>query len=156
MKFRSPKIVLLLILQLVCIFVFAGCGSENVIDRLKNRYGVDTQLLSDYEIICDISGETFTGYAPHYAVIQLKTEPTEFLQSYSDKKNNNAGFSNDKNLEIKNQIDGHSCMEIPNEYSPNWNDDYIWNSIGELGSLDNLYTIYFPNDYKLIFFETGH
>lgn len=153
MKLRCKKIVALIILQLVCIFVFAGCEDENVIERLKNRYGIDTQLLTNYEIICDISGDTFTGYALHYAVIQLKIEPKEFLQSYSDNK---AGFSNSKNSEIENQIDGHTCMEIPIEYCPDWNDNYIWNSISELGSLDNLYTIYFPNDYKLVFFETGH
>lgn len=153
MKSRLKKIIVFLVLQFVCIFAFTGCVNSTVIERLKNRYGVDTQLLTDYEIVCDIKGDTFTGRAPHYAVIQLKAEPTEFLQSYADKKENIDGFSKEKNIEIKNLIDADTCMEIPNEYYPNWNDDYIWNCIGDL---DKLYTLYFPNEYKLVFFETGH
>ena len=156
MQSKAKRITVLLVLLSVCIFAFAGCDNTTVIERLNDRYGVDTQLLTDYEIVCDISGETFTGYAPHYAVIQLKSEPTAFLQSFSNKKEDADGFSCEKNEEIKNEIDVHSCMEIPTEYYPNWADDYIWYCSGEVGSLDNLYTIYFPNKYILVFFETGH
>ena len=50
-------------------------------------------------------------------------------------------------------IEGHTCMNIPDGYYPDWNQKYIWS---EVGGMDRLYTVYFPDEYKLIFFETGH
>ncbi len=158
MKRRSVtiKILTLLALLLVCILAFGGCKSQNVIKRLKNRYNVDTQLLDGYKIVCDIEGETFGGRAPRYAAVALKSEPTAFLQSFT--KFNSDGFSSQKNQELKNQIDAHSCLKIPQGSYPDWDADYYWIKIGEEydGNYDALYTIYFPDEYKLVFFETGH
>lgn len=149
MKSKIRKIIVLLALTIVCVFAFAGCLNDTVIDRLKNRYGVDTELLEDYEIVCDVSGETFTGYACHYAVMRFKAEPTAFLQSYTKDES----FSSEKNEEIKSSIDAHTCMEIPTEHYPDWDDDYIWR--GSVG-YDGICMIYFPKDFKLVIFEAGH
>lgn len=155
MKFQKNFLMLLLVL-ILHIFTLAGCGYSTVIDRLKG-YGVEVQLLTDYEIVCDVSGETFTGYAPHYAVIQLKAEPTEFLQSYA-KKEFDRGFSSERNTELEDGMSLHNdcCLHIPNDYYPNWDEGYIWHCTGESYSCDSLYTIYFPAEFKLAFFETGH
>lgn len=149
MKSRIRVIVAVLLLQLACVFAFSGCNGETVIDRLENRYGVDTKLLTGYEIVCDISGETFTGYAPHYAVILFEEEPTDFLNSYTKEES----FSPEKNQSIKDALDVHKCMEIPPEHYPNWDEDYIWRGSVEM---DGLCMIYFPNELKLIIFEAGH
>lgn len=148
MKLKIRNIIVLS-LTVVCVFAFAGCFNDTVIDRLKNRYYADTELLEDYEIVCDISGETFTGYATHYAVILFKAEPTAFLQSYIKDES----FVSEKNEEIKNAIDSHACIEIPAEYYPDWDEDYIWR--GSAG-YDGMYMIYFPKNLKLIIFEAGH
>lgn len=157
MKFRTPKIVFLFILQLVCIFAFTGCGNSHIIDSLK-RHSVDTDLLSDYEIVCDIKGETFTGRANSYGVLVFENEPTAFLQSFSVDKTD--GFSSDKNKEFENLIDtSFTDLEIPNEYCPDWDEDYIWYVSGGFDKIyyaDTLFMIYFPNDLKLIVCETGH
>lgn len=157
MKMRSKKIVVLLILQLVCIFAFTGCGSLRIIDSLK-RHSVDTNLLSDYKIVCDIKGETFTGRANSYGVLVFENEPTAFLQSFSTDKTD--GFSSDKNKEFENLIDtSFSDLEIQNEYCPNWNAEYKWFVLGGFEQeyySDTLFMIYFPNDLKLIVCETGH
>lgn len=157
MKFikKSRKSFLSMFVLLICVIAFAGCTRGTVIDRLKNMYNVDTRLLTNCEIVCDISGETFTGYAPHYAVIQFNAEPTEFLQSFDNVKENIKGFSSEKNEEIKNSIDAHSCMEIPTEYYPEWDDEYIWYYSYDV-RVSALYLIYFPNDYKLVVYEAGH
>ncbi|MDE7380353.1 MAG: YgdI/YgdR family lipoprotein [Clostridia bacterium] len=152
---RFGKSFIATLVLIICVFAFAGCTKETVIDRLKNMYNVDTQLLTDYEIVCDISGKTFTGYAPHYAVIQLKTEPTAFLHSFDNVKENIEGFSSEKNEEIKNQIDAHTCMEIPTEYYPDWDDEYIWYCSGDV-RVSNLYVMYFLDSCKLVVFEAGH
>lgn len=153
MKSKFSKIIIVIIVSTL-FFALVGCKNETVTDRLKNNYGVDTQLLADYQIVCDIKGKTFTGVAPKYAVIQLGEEPTAFIQSYS-KKEFDEGFSSDKNFDLKAKIEGHKncCLEIPEEYYPNWDEEYFWH---RKDGLDSLYTIYFPNEYKLIFYESGH
>ena len=148
-----------LVLACLAIALFGGCGimkscfaSLNVLKTIKNDYNVNTDLLENYEIVCDVIGETFTGRAPRYVMLVLEEEPTAFIQSFSDKDNND-GFSSEKNPEIKNMIEGHTCMNIPDGYYPDWNQKYIWS---EVGGMDRLYTVYFHDEYKLIFFETGH
>ena len=157
MKSRLNKILVFLILQLVCIFAFTACGSPHIMDSL-NRHNVDYQLWNDYEIVCDIKGETFTGRAHCYGVILFEDEPTAFLQSFSTDKSD--GFSSEKNEKLEQKIDYHSSgLKIPNEYYPNWDDEYLWYVSGgfdKLYYLDTLFMIYFPHEFKLVIFETGH
>ena len=154
---KVKKLLILLLILISCIFAFAGCGSSNAINSVK-RHNIDTKLLNDYEIVCDVKGETFTGRAPCYGVFSFKNEPTAFLQSFSTEKSD--GFSSEKNEkleeEIENCIGGHTCMEIPEEYLPEWDDEYIWFVDDQVGRLDTLYMIYFPNVLRLVVFETGH
>lgn len=155
---KSKNFLLFLALQSVCIFAFAGCGSSVVIGSLK-RYGIDTRLLNDYEIVYEIKGETFTGRAPSYGILSFENEPTDFLQSFTTDKS--SGFSSEKNEKLENVIDEdlneeHSCMEVPVEYYPDWNGEYKWFVSGRLGDLDTLYLVYFTEDLKLLVYETGH
>lgn len=157
MKFRLRKIAVIVSLLFVCLFAFTGCGRSHMIDCLK-RHSVDTTLLSDYEIVCDIKGETFTGRANSYGVLLFENEPTAFLQSFSTEKS--YGFSSDKNEEFEHLIDtSFSDLEIPSEYCPNWDEEYRWYVSGGFEKIyyaDTLFMIYFPNDLKLIVCETGH
>ena len=130
--------------------IFAACGKSTVITRLE-RHNINTKLLENYEIVCDIIGETFTGRAPSYAVITFQDEPVGFINSFS--KGNPNGFSSEKNDDLKNLIDTYSSLEIPNDCYPNWEDDYKWLCVDEF---DGLYLIYFPNEFKLVIFEAGH
>ncbi len=155
---KLPALISLILASLTA-FLFGGCGilrscfaSPNVLKMFKDYYNVDTDLLENYEIVCNVSCKTFTGRASRYVLITLEEEPTEFLQSFSG-KDNAGGFSFDKNDEIKNTIDAHSDVIIPYEYYPDWDQKYIWS---EVGSSDKLYTVYFPDEYKLMFFDTGH
>ena len=142
--------------------LFGGCGllkscfaSSNVLEIFKEYYNVNTDLLENYEIVCNVSCKTFTGRASRYVVIVLEEEPTAFIQSFSDKDNND-GFSSEKNNEIKDTIDEHSDVVIQDGYYPDWNQQYIWSEIHSGVLSERLYTIYFPEEYKLIFFDTGH
>jgi len=146
MKQKVKRIVFFL-LPLVC--VLAGCVRANTLKWLEVRYEIDINLLYDYEILCDVKGDTFTGRAPRYTVVGLTAEPTAFLQSFSDKENTEF-FSSEKNEELKQKIDMHSCLEIPQKYYPDWNADYRWADVGELS------VIYFPNEYRLVFYDAGH
>ena len=157
MKSRSKIIITILVLQLVCIFAFTGCRSSHAFENLE-RHNVDTQLLKDYKIVCDIKGETFTGRAHSYGVLVFENEPTAFLQSFSTDKSD--GFSSVKNEKFENLIDtSFSPLEIPNEYCPNWDEDYIWYVDGGIDKMyfsDTLFMAYFPNNLKLVVCETGH
>lgn len=157
MKSKILKVSLFLVLQLVCLFAFVGCGSSTVIDSLK-RHNIDTKLLSNYELACDIKGETFTGRAPCYGVIIFDSEPAAFLQSFSTEKLD--GFSSEKSELLENEIDAHySSLKIPKEYCPNWSEDYSWYVSGGIDQMyyaDTLFMVYFPNAHKLIVLETGH
>ncbi len=146
------KLLIVFALQFVCVFAFAGCSKTTVIERVNKRYGVHTELLKDYEIVCDISGETFTGYAPHYALIQLNKKPIEFFDSYAERGNVYV-FSDERNEKMEEALAMYSDMKIPHCYYPDWNERYVWN---QRGGMDSLYTIYFSDEFKLIFFETGH
>lgn len=165
MKSKIKRYIAFLVLQLVCIFAFAGCGQSHVLDSLKS-HNIDTKLLKDYEIVCDIKGETFTGRAQCYGVLVFKNEPAEFLQSFSTEKSD--GFSSEKREELENRVDNYSSsLKIPDEYKPNWDDRYIWcigggfDKYDSSDPLDHFYSdslvmIYFPNYLKLVVFETGH
>ena len=76
------------------------------------------------------------------------------MQSF-DKKDGN-GFSSEKNTELKEKIDNDAncCLTIPQEYSPNWESDYKW--FNDDGDTDGLTIIYFPNELRLVFYESGH
>ena len=154
---KVKKLLVPLLILISCIFTFAGCECSNIFDCLK-RHNIDTTLLIDYKIVCDIKGETFTGRAHSYGVMVFENEPTAFLQSFSTDKSE--GFSSDKNEKFENLINtSFSTLEIPNEYRPNWNKDYIWyvgGGIDQIYFSDTLFMIYFPNDLKLIVCETGH
>lgn len=147
---KRKSFISLILLQIMCVIVFVGCGKSTVITRLE-RYNINTKLLENYEIVCDIKGETFTGRAPSYAVITFQDEPVGFINSFS--KGNTNGFSSEKNDDLKNLIDTYSSLEIPNDFYPNWEDDYKWLCVDEF---DGLYLIYFPNEFKLVIFEAGH
>ena len=162
MKLKSKIIMIFLVMQLVCIFALTGCGSSTPhIFYSLERQNIDTQLLKDYEIVCDIKGETFTGIAPCYGVILFENEPTDFLQSFSTEKSE--GFSSEKKVELEEKleyyIDMHSDLEVPSEYLPNWDEEYMWYVSGGFDKKfysDTLFMVYFPNDYKLVIFEMGH
>ena len=64
---KARKLLVLLI-AISCIFAFAGCNNYTVMSRLK-MYGVDTELLSDGKVVCDVDGKTFTGRSTCYGVI---------------------------------------------------------------------------------------
>lgn len=157
MKSTFKKILIFLALQIVCVFAFSGCGGSAVIDSLK-RHGIDTKLLDGCEIVYEVKGETFTGRAPSYGILSFKSEPTAFLQSFQTDKSD--GFSTEKNEELENAIvddlNSDTCLEILREYYPNWEGRYMWFVSGRLGDLDTLYLVYFPDDFKLMVFETGH
>lgn len=157
MKLIPKKTAVLVLLPLVCIFAFAGCGKPHVIDSLK-RHRIDTELLNENEMVCDIKGETFTGRAPSYGVLVFENEPTDFLQSFSTEKSD--GFSSDKNEKFENLINSSfSDLKLPNEFCPDWNEKYIWFVLGgfeQENYSDTLFMIYFPDDLKLIVYETGH
>lgn len=157
MKFRLRKIAVIVSLLFVCLFSFTGCRNSHIIDSLK-RHSIDTNLLNDYDIVCDLKGETFTGRANSYGVLVFENEPTNFLQSFSTGKSD--GFSSDKNEEFEHLIDtSFSDLEIPSEYCPNWDEEYRWYVSGGFDKIyyaDTLFMIYFPNDLKLFVCETGH
>ena len=147
--------LIVLITALICTLILASCGGQSAFEEIKNRRNdIDFQLLPDYKIVCDIKGETFTGKAPSYSVLQLESEPTEFMQSF-DKKDGN-GFSFEKNTELEEKIDSHAncCLKIPQEHYPNWESDYKW--FNDDGLTDALTIIYFPNELRLVFYESGH
>lgn len=154
---KAKQLLISLLVLISCIFTFAGCGSSTILDSLK-RHSIDIELLNNYEIVCDIKGETFTGRAHCYGIIVFENEPTAFLQSFSTEKSD--GFSSEKNEVFETEVDAHSSsLEIPNEYCPNWDEEYIWyvsGGIDKMYFLDTLFMAYFPNAHKLIIFETGH
>ena len=147
--------IIVLITDLICTLILASCGGQSAFEEIENsRNDIDFQLLPDYKIVCDIKGKTFTGKAPSYSVLQLESEPTEFMQSFGKKDGN--GFSSEKNTELKEKIDNDAncCLTIPQEYSPNWESDYKW--FNDDGDTDGLTIIYFPNELRLVFYESGH
>lgn len=154
---KVKKLLISLMILISCIFTFTSCRSYAVLDCL-DRHNIDTTLLKDYKIVYDIKGETFTGRANSYGVLVFENEPTAFLQSFSTEKSD--GFSSKKNEEYEHKIDtSFSDLEIPNEYCPDWDEDYIWYVSGGFDKVyyaDTLFMIYFPNNLKLIVCETGH
>ena len=73
--------LIVLIAALICTLILASCGGQSAFEEIKNRRNdIDFQLLPDYKVVCDIKGETFKGKAPSYSVLQLESEPTEFIQ----------------------------------------------------------------------------
>lgn len=137
----------------VCVFAITGCAGSAVMDSL-DMHNIDTGLFTGYKIECDIKGETFTGRAACYGVIVFESQPTDFLQSFVTAKSD--GFSSEKNKELEDVIDSFSCFEIPSRYYPDWEAEYMWFICGRLNGLDTLYLIYFPNNLRLVIFETGH
>lgn len=143
--------LIVLITVLICTLILASCGGQSAFEEMKNRRNdINFHLLPDYKIVCDIKGETFTGKSPQYFVLQLESEPTEFLQSF--RKKGDIGFSSEKNTELKEKIDSHAncCLIIPQEYYPNWQDDYLW------VDQDGLCMIYFSSNLWLAFYEEGY
>ena len=156
----AKKLLTILVLSVLCVFAFAGCGNSGVRGRLKDR-GVDTKLWNDYQIVCDVKGETFAGRASCYAVVEFKSEPTDFLQSFETEKSE--GFCPMQNDEIEAQFDAWLvALKIESKYYPDWDDEYLFLAYGgvdgELERLysDSLYMIYFPNSFRLMILETGH
>lgn len=149
MKIR--KIFVIMLIQVLALLALTGCGDETVIKRLDN-YGIDTSLLKEYRIVCDIKGDTFTGQASRYSVIDFDEKPTEFINSFNQKDSD--GFSSDDNNELKTIIDTHSGVDVPKDCCPNWENEYLWWHLGKY--TDALYLVYFPNNNRLIVYETGH
>lgn len=156
---KRKIIIALSVVVSAVVFAFGltACKSSAVLDNF-DRHNVDTRLLKDYKIVCDIKGETFTGRANSYGVLAFKSEPTAFLQSFSTDKSD--GFSSEKNEEFEHRIDTYfSDLKIPSKYCPDWNEDYIWYVSGgfdKIYYLDTLFMIYFPNNLELVVCETGH
>ncbi len=154
---KSRKSFLSMLVFLICVITFAGCGSSTIIDSLK-RYNIDTKLLKNYKIAYEFKEETFTGRASSYGVLVFECEPTAFLQSFITSKSD--GFSSEKNDKLENEIVAHSSdLKIPNEYFPEWNEEYNWYVFGGIEQeyfADTLFLVYFPTAQQLIVLETGH
>ena len=156
--YESKEMLVLLLIVLSCIVAFAGCNKNAAVMNRLDMYGVDTQLLDDGKVVCDIVGETFTGRATCYGVISFNSEPTAFLQSFTTDKT--GGFSVERNQKFEEKFEQHlSYLDVFDKFLPNWDDEYIWYVSGGINKtyfLDTLFLAYFPNTRQLVVLETGH
>lgn len=79
------------------------------------------------------------GEGVKYIIFRPETEPVSFIAGFSYRKGKLAPI-----------MTALSELKIPDEYDPDWNNEYYWKRLQNGGYL---YILYFPDSSRLIFCE---
>lgn len=155
----KPKIIILIaaiFIMTLCPMIFMGTSCnftftskqrtlEDVSERLLNDW--DVELPENSELIYAIENRGFTGDGERYYIIQFKEEPTELISDFTSEPDNDFESTVENDLGL---LERGAEQEIPAEYMPDWETDYLWKYIKDDAKLDYLCLLYYPESIKII------
>lgn len=159
----KPKIIILIaaiFIMTLCPMIFMGTSCNDMAKYMLYGYqitleDVSEELLEDWdvelpensELIYAIENRGFTGDGERYYIIQFEEEPTELISDFT------FGPDNDFESTVENDLgllERGAEQEIPTEYIPDWETDYLWKHIKDDAKLNYLYLLYYPESIKII------
>lgn len=124
--------------------IFQKITIEDVAERLKNDWEIE--LPENSELIYTTKHLGFTGDGKRYYVVDFKEESVEFIENFNTERDEE--FENHVKTWIE-EIILVTETEIPVEYKPDLEKEYLWQYIEKEKPKDDLYLLFYPDSLRL-------
>lgn len=141
-KFKSMICAILVVLVSVCFF---SCG-QSPLTRLEKVWNV--KLPKDATVVYQIKNVGWFGDGLRFIFMNMDEEPLELLASHFTIKDS-------QDLEAKSKFEENILcislqLDLPDKYSPDLTEEYLWN---KTNSDEGLFMLYYTTLKQLYIFE---